>query len=535
MITSTTVAFLAFLCPQDVRPERVYYDGLDERGQLTGGTVELSTPLAPASQGVTLAPVQTIAFGGAPSNRVDIVFVGDGYQAGELGLYAAHVTAQAAVFFQREPFTEYAEYFNVHQVDVISNDSGVDNDPTQGIMRDTAMGMRFWCSGIERLLCVNVGQAYSFAGNAPDVDLVAAIANSSKYGGAGYPSSDLATASGANGASTEVLLHEFGHALGNLADEYHYSDGATYNGPEVNDRNMSIRTATEQTNLMTKWFRWVGTNNPAFDGLVNSFEGAGYNQFGLYRPTNNSLMRSLGRPFNLPSIEAILRQIYVIVDPIDDSSSMAAVYDGTETLFVLPMQPAGHALDVQWALDGMDIAGATGTTLDLCTLNLAPGQYSVSVTVVDNTTWVRDEALRASLMTDTRTFSVDSGGPYCVAASNSAGPGALMGSRGSVQLSASNLVVTVDGAPASVFGLFFHGTTRLQAPFGDGFRCAGGQTRRLPVQQVSAGGHAERVFDGQAAGIPPSEERVFQFWYRDGAAGGAGYNTSNGLAVTFCP
>ena len=62
----------AFLLPQDLRTERVYYDGVDERGQLTGGTVELSTPLAPAIQGVIPAPVQVLALGGDPGNRVDI-------------------------------------------------------------------------------------------------------------------------------------------------------------------------------------------------------------------------------------------------------------------------------------------------------------------------------------------------------------------------------------------------------------------------------------------------------------------------------
>ena len=529
------LSLLALLAPQDLRTERVYYDEADADGRLTGGVVELASPANPKLFPATLAPVHTLAASGAPANRVDIVFVGDGYQAGELGVYAGHVASQTAIFFQEEPFAEYADYFNVHQVDVVSVDSGVDNDPTQGIQRDTALNMGFWCSGIERLLCVSVSLAYSHANNAPDVDLVAAIANSTKYGGAGYISSDLATASGGNGSAAEILLHEFGHALGDLADEYHYGDGATYSGGEVGEPNVSIRTAAQMTAQMTKWFRWVGTVTPGFDGLVDSFEGARYHQFGIYRPTNNSLMRSLGRPFNMPSVEAVVLEIYAIVSPIDAASSTAAVYDGTETLFVTPMQPASHSLDVQWALDGNDISGATGTTLDLCSLDLAPGQHTVSATVVDNTSWVRDEAARASLMSQTLQFAVDSGGPYCIAAANSAGPGALMGSRGSVSQAAADFVLTVDGVPPSVFGLFFHGNVALQAPFGNGFRCVGGATKRLGVQQVDASGHAERAFDPVSQGIPPSQERLFQFWYRDGAAGGAAFNTSDGYAVTFCP
>ena len=138
-------------------------------------------------------------------------------------------------------------------------------------------------------------------------------------------------------------------------------------------------------------------------------------------------------------------------------------------------------------------------------------------------------------MTATRSFTVDTGGTYCIAAPNSAGPGATIGSQGSVRLSAADLVLTVDGAPASQFGIFFHGSTRIQAPFGDGFRCVGGGVRRLTIQMINGSGHAERAFDGAAEGIGPSEERDFQFWYRDPMAAGSGHNLSDGLAVVFCP
>jgi hypothetical protein len=520
---------------QGTTEDTVYYDAPDEFGRLTGGVVRLQVPRGLEAWPVTGAPVSTPVSGGDPLNRIDVVFVGDGYTAGELGTYSNHVAAQVLAFFQEQPYAAYQDYFNVHQIDVVSNESGVDNDPIQGIERDTALNMGFFCSGIERLLCVNVGLAYGFANNAPDVDLVAALANSTKYGGAGYTSSDLATASGGNSAATEVLLHEFGHAMGNLADEYHYSDGATHGGGEVPEPNASFRTAAEMQNLSTKWFRWLGVNDPAFDGLVSTYEGARYQQFGLYRPTSNSLMRNLGRPFNLPSVEAMVLEIYKIVDPIDDSSPTAASYDGTETLFVTPMQPVGHALDVQWSLDGVPIPGATGNTLDLCALGLSPDAHVVTVTVVDPTPWVRDETARSTHMSETLTFEVDTGGNYCTGAPNSVGPGASMASTGSVRISAVDLVVSVDGAPPGKIGIFFHGSTRIQAPFGDGFRCAGGNVVRLPLQTVDGGGHAERPFDAAAAGVSPSQQRTFQFWYRDPGAGGSGHNLSDGLAAIFCP
>nr|BFF03508.1 hypothetical protein GCM10020241_51830 [Streptoalloteichus tenebrarius] len=39
------------------------------------------------------------------------------------------------------------------------------------------------------------------------------------------------------------------------------------------------------------------------------YEGAHYHRRGVYRPTENSLMRSLGRPFNLPGREAMTEAI----------------------------------------------------------------------------------------------------------------------------------------------------------------------------------------------------------------------------------
>ena len=44
-----------------------------------------------------------------------------------------------------------------------------------------------------------------------------------------------------------------------------------------------------------KWWRWIGETSPD-GGVVGSYEGGGYYKLGIYRPTENSLMRSLGKP-----------------------------------------------------------------------------------------------------------------------------------------------------------------------------------------------------------------------------------------------
>lgn len=525
--------------------QTVYWDGVDDQGRLFGGTLQLDLPAKGSITGVLPATYEPLTHGLLPpnsANRVDLVFVGDGYTTAQLATYATHVNNIVASLFDIEPYRAYEPYFLIHRVDVTSAQSGVDNDPTQGISKNTAMDMGYWCGGTERALCVDTGLAYQYGNNAPAVDLLCAIANSTKYGGVGYPSINLATSAGNNSAAIDIVRHEFGHALGHLADEYDYGGGTNYTGSEPAQPNISKLTAAQMTAMSAKWFRWVGVNNPAFDGLVSSFVGAGYHQTGLNRPTNDSLMRSLGRPFNLPSAEAIILQIYSYAGPIDASSSTSVTYTGTETLSVTPMAPVGHALTVQWSLNGTPIPGATSTTLALPSLGLACDS-TISVTVQDPTTMVRDEAARAAHMTATRTFQVSpQPGPIsnsCVGAPNSVGSGATMTWSGSNSVSANDLTLIATGCPPNAAGLFYVGSTATQVVFGNGFRCISGSTVRLGITNVGIFGEAADTLDLNAlpisAQIHAGDTRRFQFWYRNPAGGGAGFNLSDLLNVRFCP
>gem|GEM_PF-2993336 len=340
----------------------------------------------------------TILNNGAPSNRIDIVLVGDGYTTNDMPTYTSHADTFVNSFFNEVPYTTYKPLFNVHRVDVISVDSGVDNDPSQGISKNTALGMSFWCAGIERLLCMDTSAAASYAANAPQADQVVGIANSTMYGGAGYSGNDMLTYSGGNGSAMEVARHEFGHSFADLADEYDYGGNSTYTGPELWEANSSIYNATQLTAQQRKWYRWIGT-----DG-VGAFEGSSYNQFGVYRPTNNSKMRSLGRPWEPVNTEQTILNVYKVVNPID-SATAAGSYGFNTNFSVDPIDPVGHSLNVQWMLNGSPIPSATGLNFNPSTLNLS-GNHTLGVTVVDNTSLVRDPAIRSTWMTESRTWQL---------------------------------------------------------------------------------------------------------------------------------
>jgi hypothetical protein len=124
---------------------------------------------------------------------------------------------------------------------------------------------------------------------------------------------------------------------------------------------------------------------------------------------------------------------------------------------------------------------------------------------------------------------------YCTTAPNSVGGGAAMGSTGSASISNAELVLIAEQAPPLTMGAFFCGTQEIHVPFGNGWNCVGGNVVRLPFLQTDVHGDAAQHLDYSLISVSPGQTRDFQFSYRDAAAGGAGFNLSDGLRVVFCP
>ena len=389
-------------------PNVIYFDAIEDGEIVDGGviTVDSQNPMQAAVNTQLLEPApynsSTILDNGPVDNRIDIVLVGDGYTRNDLPGYINHANNLVNSFFNEGVLNNYRHYFNVHRVDVISSESGVDNDP-QGTDRDTALDMTYYCSNIARLLCVNVSKATQAAQNAPQVDQILALANSRTYGGAGYSSANLGTLAGNNGSAIEVAIHEFGHSFADLADEYTYGGDETYTGSEPSAVNVSIYRKTQMQQRQAKWFRWLDVAG------VDTFEGAHYSVYGIYRPTSNSKMRSLGQPFGPVNDEQFVIRIYQSVSPIDSATPGGTVTRGT-LLSVEPLQPLNHDLSIRWWVDGR-LSSETGTTFNTGTL--AAGTHTVSVRVTDNTPLVRNESARQQYMTAERLWTVsdDSGTP----------------------------------------------------------------------------------------------------------------------------
>lgn len=126
----------------------------------------------------------------------------------------------------------------------------------------------------------------------------------------------------------------------------------------------------------------------------------------------------------------------------------------------------------------------------------------------------------------------------CASTVNSTGSAATLQLAGSASLAANDLELVAGPVPSGVPGLFFYGNQPLQAPFGDGVRCAGGQVVRIfPIAVADGSGQLTTALDNgdpRHAGLRAGVTRYFQAWFRDAPAGAAGFNLSSGLEVRFC-
>lgn len=343
-------------------------------------TAVLAAALA-ACGSAALASLTQVVAGGPSANRVDVVFLGDGYTSSDIanGVYAADVASYVDYMFApgRDPFYRYRGYFNVFRADVVSNESGADVPPL-GIFRDTALDATYYGDGVtERLLTIDGTKAgaaldAALAGTGLIAQMKFVTVNDSRYGGSGGP---LAVYAGGNAASHEIALHETGHSFSGLADEYGGIPGP-YAGLEPDEVNVTADPTG------AKWSRWVGYDQPGI-GVIGAYQGARYYDSGLYRPSANSAMRTLGQPFDAVAREKIVLDLYALVDPLDAWLDNSAPVPDTATLWVDQIDPA--VIELEWYVDGTRVAGASAATFRLADLGYAPGTHTVSARAFDPT------------------------------------------------------------------------------------------------------------------------------------------------------
>ncbi|MCX6872899.1 MAG: M64 family metallo-endopeptidase [Verrucomicrobia bacterium] len=333
---------------------------------------------------------------GTRAQRLNLVFLSEGYTREELPRFADDVAAAVTFLFSKEPWQRYRSYCNIYRIEVASTESGCDNGDTggPGVQRDTYFDTGFKTPGIPQSLeasAVGMGLAFALLNSqVPEYDIPIILVNDAKYGGAG----DTITIVSTHPSGSAIVEHELGHSFALLADEY----AADY--PEFDPFEAPNNTAQTNRDLL-RWNYWIDDDTPVptpetalYDAAVGLFEGSMYHASGWYRPHYNSVMRSLNRPCGAVNREQFVLRYYARLSPLDDwfpATDMRWVTALEMLEFtVTPKVPdCGEALLTTWKIDAVEQLAASGNGFTTASENLGNGVHTVTATVRDPTGLVR--------------------------------------------------------------------------------------------------------------------------------------------------
>lgn len=278
-----------------------------------------------ADGGVTILQEATTGPG------IDIVFIGDGYDAKDIakGTFLTNAQKGCSSFFDLEPYNTYKEYFNVYAVTCQSDDSGIG---TVNTVIDTKFGSYFTQN---RILPPAAGPCFEWAKKAnPSMDLTRSLAillmNTSCYEGVTMMYGD-GSAIACCPVSTNAYPYDFrgivqheagGHGFGKLGDEYIYHNAfiQTCSCPCCEHPSGDNDTKSTYGRMKSKgWFKNLSMSsdnklvpwshliyNPDYSDYVDIFEGGYMHTRGVYRSEATSCMNN-----NIPYYSAISRQAIV--------------------------------------------------------------------------------------------------------------------------------------------------------------------------------------------------------------------------------
>lgn len=213
--------------------------------------------------------------------------------------------------------------------------------------------------------------------------------------------------------------------------------------------------------------------------------------------------------------------------------SLVAWGDDSNGQCQIPAAPAGlHYVEVS--------AGGARASVTLLPFFPWDSQQDMQVHVAHSVARLSDGSLVAWGDNDYGQCNVQAGAlgrSRCSSTLNSSSSFARISALGSRSLAANDLKLHAIGLPDTAY-LFFYGhgpANDWGQSFGDGALCIDGPLVRLGTQGVASAGLAQATIDLQAVGITSPGAYDFQCFFRDPAAGGAGFNTTDALEVTFVP
>lgn len=257
---------------------------------------------------------------------INLIFLGDGFLDKDMetgGKYETVMRKWMEQFFVYEPYKTFRNWFSIYTVKVVSK-HGLFGSPEleRKLTRDTEAGETDE-GGNRNAVLIDVCNQY--AGLVPNPNgqenKVCVFLNIDNSLGRSW--CDWYSDGSCLGVIFEsiehrptVVNHELGgHGFAFLDDEYSLYDKPHPNAQEAYENawqygmllNLDWRSDPEQV----RWSHFLKDPRYSEEGL-GVFEGGGYYSKGIFRPTENSMMRmdyAPGAVFNAPSREAIYRHI----------------------------------------------------------------------------------------------------------------------------------------------------------------------------------------------------------------------------------
>jgi hypothetical protein len=283
--------------------------------------------------------VDVILENGPAAEKVDIVILGDGYSKNEMEKFRSDARRLTDVLLSTEPYKSQKKNLNIRLVETPAEQSGV-NKPHPGVFKRTPLSVSYGKFDSERYaLTFDNKTVRNVAAEVP-YDFMIILINEQTYGGGGIYNL-YTTVSADNKFADYIMVHELGHHLGALADEY-YTSAVSYEaqkitvepwepnvtalldkdnlkwkdlvtsgtplptpwnkeefdrfGYRIQKERDSLRNAKVPEKVMEDLFtRQMKKENEFFAGekhkdVVGAFEGANYTQYGLYRPQLDCIM-----------------------------------------------------------------------------------------------------------------------------------------------------------------------------------------------------------------------------------------------------
>lgn len=249
-----------------------------------------------------VVPYVTLQQAEDSSRCIHIAIVAEGYKDNEMTDYLNDARIATDAIFAHEPFKSSKNKFNIIALKTTSTESGT-SEPSNGIWKNTALGSHFDTFYSNRYLTtLNLFKLHDLLAGTPYEHIIILV-NTDQYGGGGILNSYVLSMT-KHPMFKPVVVHEFGHSFGGLADEYAYEFEQIPMYPhDIEPWEPNITTLKD---FHGKWENLIKKGTPVPTPLskdpqtihtkVGLFEGAGYSLKGVYRGLQDCRMRTNENP-----------------------------------------------------------------------------------------------------------------------------------------------------------------------------------------------------------------------------------------------